>query len=72
MKLYSVVADKFDYDEYDKFLIWAETAEQALKIAQQKAKGYWSGMSNFDSKAEVTEVSPPAEPGILLGSFNAG
>ncbi len=71
MKLYSVVADDFGYDEYDEFLIWAETPEQALDIAQKKARGYLPH-SNFDSKAEVKEVTPPAEPGILLGSFNAG
>ncbi len=71
MKLYSVVADDFGYDEYDEFLIWAETPEQALEIAQEKARDY-RGRSNFDSKAEVKEVVPPAEPGILLGSFNAG
>lgn len=71
MKLYSVVADDFDHDEYDEFLIWAETPEQALEIAQKKARGLLPD-SNFSDKAEVTEVAPPAEPGVLLGSFNAG
>ncbi len=71
MKLYSVVADDFGYDEYDTFIIWAETPEQALDIAREKTRDYRS-RSNFDHKAEVTEVATPAEPGILLGSFNAG
>lgn len=71
MKLYRVVADDFGYDEYDEFLIWAAAPEQALEIAQKETRDY-RGRSNFDSKAEVTEVTTPAEPGILLGSFNAG
>lgn len=65
MKLYEVTAAAYSYDEYDAFIIWAKTPEEALAIAQK-------GTANFDTGATVQEVVKPKLPGILLSSFNAG
>lgn len=65
MELYEVKAADYDYDEYDAFIIWAKSPEEALTLAQE-------GTANFDTGATVTEVKKPKQSGILLGSFNAG
>lgn len=69
MKLYSVRAKTYDWDEYDCFIVWAKNETEALAIAQAEA-GDWA--KNFNEGAEVTAVTKPESSGILLGSFNAG
>ncbi|MGL4756511.1 MAG: hypothetical protein ACRCXB_29500 [Aeromonadaceae bacterium] len=65
MKLYEVTAAAYSYDEYDAFIVWAETSVEALDIVRDIT-------ANFDTGATVTEVKKPKQSGILLGSFNAG
>lgn len=70
MKLYLVEADGFDYDQYDSFVVWAKSPEEALSLV--RADGDPRTMSNFDDNVKVTEIKKPKESGIVLGSFNAG
>lgn len=65
MKLYEVTAAAYSYDEYDAFIVWAETPVEALNIVRDIT-------ANFNTGATVTEVKKPKQSGILLGSFNAG
>lgn len=70
MKLYLVTAKDHTWDEYDKFVIFANSPEHALKLAVNESKVY-DDESNFND-ATVEEVIYPSEPFVLLGSFNAG
>ena len=70
MKLYLVEADWCDYDQYDSFVVWAKSPDQALSLV--RAKGDPTTMNNFNDNVKVTEIKKPKESGIVLGSFNAG
>ena len=64
MKLWLVSrTDEVSYDEYDSFVIRAETLEEAVQIAQtEECHGHWSG----------EELTRKGKLGIILGSYNAG
>lgn len=70
MKLYLVEADWCDYDQYDSFVVWAKSPDEALNLA--RAKDDPTTMNNFNDNVKVTEIKKPKESGIVLGSFNAG
>lgn len=70
MKLYLVEADWCDYDQYDSFVVWAKSPDEAL--SQVRAKDDPTTMNNFNDNVKVTEIKKPKESGIVLGSFNAG
>lgn len=70
MKLYLVEADWCDYDQYDSFVVWAKSPDEALSLV--RAKDDPTTMNNFDDNVKVTEIKKPKESGIVLGSFNAG
>lgn len=70
MKLYLVEADWCDYDQYDSFVVWAKSPEEALSLV--RAKDDPTTMNNFNDDVKVTEIKKPKESGIVLGSFNAG
>lgn len=70
MKLYLVEADWCDYDQYDSFVVWAKSPDEALSLA--RAKDDPTTMNNFNDNVKVTEIKKPKESGIVLGSFNAG
>jgi hypothetical protein len=70
MKLYLVEADWCDYDQYDSFVVWANSPDEALSLV--RAKDDPITMNNFNDNVKVTEIEKPKESGIVLGSFNAG
>ncbi|MFS7308446.1 hypothetical protein [Rahnella inusitata] len=70
MKLWRVTAKDHGYDEFDAFLIWASTPEEALKIAIDD-RGPYQCNSNFLEDATIAEELPPTESVVALGSFNA-
>lgn len=70
MKLYLVEADWCDYDQYDSFVVWAKSPDEALSLV--RAKDDPTTMNNFNDSVKVTEIKKPKESGIVLGSFNAG
>ena len=70
MKLYLVEADWCDYDQYDSFVVWAKSPDEALRLV--RAKDDPTTMNNFNDNVKVTEIKKPKESGIVLGSFNAG
>lgn len=80
MKLYKVEASSHGYDEYDSFIVWAKTPDEALKLVKAEVN-WWDDepedinvnrRTNFDEGATITEIVKPKTSGILLGSFNAG
>lgn len=70
MKLYLVEASWCDYDQYDSFVVWAKSPDEALSLV--RAKDDPTTMNNFNDNVKVTEIKKPKESGIVLGSFNAG
>lgn len=70
MKLYLVEADWCDYDQYDSFVVWAKSPDEALSLV--RAKDDPTTMNNFNVNVKVTEIKKPKESCIVLGSFNAG
>lgn len=70
MKLYLVEASWCDYDQYDSFVVWAKSPEEALSLV--RAKDDPTTMNNFNDNVKVTEIEKQKESGIVLGSFNAG
>lgn len=68
MKLWMVERKRdFGYDEYDAFIVRAETADEALHMGitkEPKLEG--------EGNSLVTEVFVEGESEIILSSFNAG
>ncbi|WP_392559746.1 hypothetical protein [Orbus mooreae] len=65
MKLYKLIRTIADHDEYDGFIIWANSKEEAIKLAVDKA-GYYA------YECIAIEVTEPEQPKIILSSFIAG
>jgi ribosomal protein L20A (L18A) len=65
MKVYSVIADKWDYDMYDEFVVVAKDEESALEMVI----GSFHELQR--SSVHVEEVDLTTEH-MVLGSFNAG
>lgn len=70
MKLYRVEAPFCGYDEYDSFIVWAETKDEAIALATKEAKKHYG--ENFNSGVTAEEVKPTKKASIIIGSFNAG
>lgn len=72
MKLYKVTAKEYDYDQYDSFIVWANTPEEALFLARSVVNENFYARDSFASGANVEEAIEPKYPCVLLYSFNAG
>lgn len=73
MKLYVIrVSGHVDYDEYDSMVIFAESEEQARKIANEKA--YYGQPNVFldPTYATCEELKDVTELGVVVASYNAG
>jgi hypothetical protein len=73
MKLWLLEAKgAVDYDEFDAYVIRAEDEEGARKIAAEKPGA--SGPKKWlnPRRSICTELTADGEPGLILGSFNAG
>jgi len=67
MKIYLVKRkDLWDYDEYDAFVVRAESKERAQILCQEQYHIF-----NEDN-VDIKEVSNGRTEEIILGSFNAG
>lgn len=74
MKLWLIEREPADWDEYDAFVIRAETSEDALAVARQ-AEPHWDGNDwrpGTSIETTIVEVSADGDEEIILGSFNAG
>lgn len=85
MNLYKITrTDGHDYDEYDALVVRAEDQEKALKMLSNcigrdcgwhecdQYCGDYSGFRMDGSNAKVEEIPLDGEPGLIIGSFNAG
>lgn len=65
--------DHVDYDEYDSFVIIAESEQRVREIALDAASGAneLSWISPINSKVEKIGTSDGTEEEVILGSFNA-
>jgi hypothetical protein len=70
MWLWLVTADDYDYDEFDSFVVWARTDDEAVALILNKDDhSIRSGTQRWTAKLVP---GPPDAPEIVLGSFNAG
>lgn len=88
MHLYKITrTDRHDYDEYDEIVVRAEDPEKALEMVKGCAydgddwhtcteHGYYCqqfrGFRADGSNAIVERICEDGEPGLIIGSFNAG
>lgn len=89
MQLYLVErTDRWSYDNYDRFVCWANSAEEAKKLSpsgfyEWKEDGWYSisrgqkenyhGWVGSLDNLKVYELSrAPEKPTIVLASYNAG
>jgi len=89
MQLYLVERqDRWSYDDYDKFVCWANSVEEAKRISpceyyewkedgwysiSRKTKENYTGWVNDLNDLKVYELSrAPEKPTVVLASFNAG
>ena len=70
MKLYLVSrTDKVDYDEYDSWVVSANTENEAIQVVLNDT---YNCKQYYADKMEVEEITNTTESKIILGSFNAG
>ena len=65
--IYLVDIGDFDYDEYDSFVIVADSQQDAIQIAIAKGGGKFRAATIRPIGTTTTEPE-----GVILGSFNAG
>ena len=69
MLWYLCKLDKVDYDEYDSFVVRADTSKEARQLAADESfEPLWKKTSRVACK----ELKGTGPSGIVLGSFNAG
>jgi len=75
MELYEVSTDENTWDEYDSFAVFAESAEEAVKIVVDSfipaEPTTYSYLARQAEQKWVAELIPTAK-GIVHSSFNAG
>jgi hypothetical protein len=60
------------YDEYDAFVVIAETAGKARKLANEEECREGDRIWANPELASCAELKAEGEPRVVLGSFNAG
>lgn len=65
MKVYSVWSDRWDYDEYDEFVVVAKDEESALAMVRGSFQEYQLLYIHIEEVDLTTEH-------VVLGSYNAG
>jgi hypothetical protein len=66
--------DKVDYDEYDSFVVRAETEQEAreLLINEHARDNYFNPWTRVHADVVCAELTMDGPTEIILGSFNAG
>ena len=72
MKLWLVSTTHYSYDDYDAFVIRAETELDARAIANTQGDGHHAGFWDNVKRVTVEEITAEGEPKIILKSYNAG
>ena len=71
MNIYKLWVDECDYDEYDKFVIIAESEEDALRVLYAK-EDYLQDAWRTDFFIKEIGIANSIEESIVCSSFNAG
>ena len=66
MKLFKITTDDFGWDDYNGFVVRAETKERAKELITKVVYNNFKGEETY----EVIEIE--GEEGIVLESFNSG
>jgi len=71
MKVFRLTLNKHDYDQYDSFIVLAETTPEVEKLVKEEYPEREWGDVNWKDGFEIEEIDLNSEARILLGSFNA-
>jgi len=69
MKLWLLMVESCDWDEYNGFVVRAETEAQAREFANAACSNVRQTFDDWTCQELTADV---VEPGIILSSFNAG
>jgi hypothetical protein len=73
MKLWVITTEKYDYDEYDGFVIRAKNKKEARELAVKAAKSGDNAYVFADpERSKCVEILKKGTPEVILSSFNAG
>ena len=82
MKIYEIKLKDWDYDEYDGWIVVAESKEDAIKLCELRPGSRpenlksWQGdnmyQDNIDYIREIGKANNTEARGIVLSSYNAG
>lgn len=74
MKIYKITFNKYDYDQYDSFIVSANTEADAVGHIKLKHPKRIYGVIDWDGGYKVEEIKPDeyTETTIINSSFNAG
>ena len=65
--IWLVESEQYDYDEYDGFVVRADSGERALEMTKKSFTPY-----QLKKGMTVRLVTPDGAEETILGSFNAG
>ena len=71
MKLYLVSVDDHGFDEFDSFVVRAESKYDAREI-ESNYLGCYDSKEKWLYDSFVEEITVDGESEVILGSFNAG
>lgn len=73
MKIFKIVFNKCDYDQFDAFIVRAESKEFAENFIENKyPRDARFPEIDWNGGFEITEIPQEGKEEILLSSFNAG
>ncbi len=74
LKLYHVWrTDKWDYDDYDSFVVACYSRAEAMRTNPSGVEGYsWPTIPQVITAQLIGHASQHVKPGIIVASFNAG
>ena len=76
MNIYKVTLDNWGMDEYDSFVVYANSSSSAASIVMAKVnpdyKQHWQHMESVELLGCTDNCDLYPDTSIILGSFNAG
>lgn len=71
--LYIMTFNKYGMDQYDSFLVSADSKQECKEIVEKDHKDRWISDVNWNSGFKIEPIGATMkDKGILLDSYNAG
>jgi len=72
MNIYLVKNDTFTWDQYDGFVVAAESPKEAKRMIDGNTSDYAWNQEGKITCSKIGRAEEKVKPGILLSSYNAG